>query len=138
MTSCTSLLIHFKHRCAKCHMEFLTKQGFVTHLNSKCTQMILPKPTWKKVNGRYLCDFQGCPSVSSGKSWCTTTGVRSQLYLIVFSHQLSPYRDSFSSVKKLNQEFSRANQDFLPKRWHNPDVGSMSSAKIFLNEIFCK
>jgi len=67
-------------QCAKCHMEFLTKQGFVTHLNSKCTQMILPKPTWKKLNGRYLCDFQGCPSGPQGKSWCTTTGVWAHHY----------------------------------------------------------
>ena len=67
-------------RCVKCHMEFLTKQGFVTHLNSKCTQMILPKPTWKKVNGRYVCDFSGCQSVASGKSWCTTTGVWAHHY----------------------------------------------------------
>jgi len=68
------------YRCCKCHMEFLTKQGFVTHLNSKCTQMVLPKPTWKKINGRYLCDFEGCQSVLSGKSWCTTTGVWAHHY----------------------------------------------------------
>ena len=63
------------YKCIKCHMEFLTKQGFVTHLNSKCTGMILPKPKWKKLNGRYLCDVEACSSVAAGKSWCTTTGV---------------------------------------------------------------
>ena len=68
------------YRCAKCHMEFLTKQGFVTHLNSKCTGMVLPKPKWKKINNRYTCDVENCPSILQGRSWCTTTGVWAHHY----------------------------------------------------------
>ena len=68
------------YMCAKCHMEFLTKQGFVTHLNSKCTGMVLPKPKWKKINNRYTCDIENCASILQGKSWCTTTGVWAHHY----------------------------------------------------------